>query len=122
MLIWLASFLAAAALSYVLLLWLKPLLARHTLAKPNARSSHKVPTPQGGGIAVIAAVLLVATAGQIVLDQEPVGLIYDDGNSEPFCIHESPYASFEAIASSALGYLRYGLMPVPALEPSGEAA
>lgn len=74
MLIWLASFLAAAALSYGLLLWLKPLLARHTLAKPNSRSSHKVPTPQGGGIAVIVAVLLVATAGQIVLDQEPAEL------------------------------------------------
>lgn len=74
MLFGLVSFLAAAALSYGLVLWLKPLLARHTLAKPNARSSHKVPTPQGGGIAVLAAVLLVATAGQIVLDQQPAEL------------------------------------------------
>jgi UDP-N-acetylmuramyl pentapeptide phosphotransferase/UDP-N-acetylglucosamine-1-phosphate transferase len=63
----LVSFLAAAALSYGLLLWLKPLLARHTLAKPNARSSHKVPTPQGGGIAVLAAILLVVIVNQIVL-------------------------------------------------------
>jgi UDP-N-acetylmuramyl pentapeptide phosphotransferase/UDP-N-acetylglucosamine-1-phosphate transferase len=30
------------------------------LARPNARSSHKVPTPQGAGIAVIAVALLVA--------------------------------------------------------------
>jgi UDP-N-acetylmuramyl pentapeptide phosphotransferase/UDP-N-acetylglucosamine-1-phosphate transferase len=30
------------------------------LARPNARSSHKVPTPQGAGIAVIATTLLVA--------------------------------------------------------------
>jgi UDP-N-acetylmuramyl pentapeptide phosphotransferase/UDP-N-acetylglucosamine-1-phosphate transferase len=73
----LVSVLAAAAISYGLLLWLKPLLGRHTLAKPNARSSHKVPTPQGGGIAVLAAMLLVATASQIVmgklglLDQPP---------------------------------------------------
>src|SRR4029077_613269 len=27
------------------------------LAKPNARSTHRTPTPQGGGIAVIAATL-----------------------------------------------------------------
>jgi len=29
------------------------------LARPNARSSHKQPTPQGGGIAVIAATIVV---------------------------------------------------------------
>lgn len=55
----LCSFLAAAALSFGLLLWLEPLLARYALAKPNARSSHKKPTAQGGGIAVIAATMLV---------------------------------------------------------------
>src|SRR5262245_2118916 len=56
----LASFIAAAAVSFGLLLWLKPLLARYALAKPNARSSHKEPTPQGGGLAVIAAAIIVA--------------------------------------------------------------
>ncbi|TWB01939.1 glycosyl transferase [Bradyrhizobium stylosanthis] len=41
--------------------WLSmPLLQRYALARPNARSSHRIPTPQGGGIAVIAATLLVA--------------------------------------------------------------
>ncbi len=30
------------------------------MARPNARSSHKVPTPQGAGIAVISVTLLVA--------------------------------------------------------------
>ena len=35
---------------------------RIALAKPNARSSHRVPTPQGAGIAVIAATLVVAVA------------------------------------------------------------
>ncbi|PIT02152.1 glycosyl transferase [Bradyrhizobium nitroreducens] len=41
--------------------WLSmPLLQRYALARPNARSSHKIPTPQGAGIAVIAATLLVA--------------------------------------------------------------
>jgi len=57
-------FFAAAAISFGLLLWLRPLLVRYALANPNARSSHKTPTPQGGGIAIIAAtVIVVATAG-----------------------------------------------------------
>jgi UDP-N-acetylmuramyl pentapeptide phosphotransferase/UDP-N-acetylglucosamine-1-phosphate transferase len=55
-----ASILAAAALSAGLTRLLRPLLARYALARPNARSSHVVPTPQGAGIAVIAATLLVA--------------------------------------------------------------
>ncbi|WP_322518154.1 glycosyltransferase family 4 protein [Rhodopseudomonas palustris] len=37
-----------------------PLLARYAMARPNARSSHRVPTPQGAGIAVIAATLAIA--------------------------------------------------------------
>jgi UDP-N-acetylmuramyl pentapeptide phosphotransferase/UDP-N-acetylglucosamine-1-phosphate transferase len=49
----------AAAISFGLLLCLRPLLAHYALAKPNARSSHKMPTPQGGGIAVIAATMIV---------------------------------------------------------------
>ncbi len=53
---------AAAALSSVLIATLLPLLRRNAMAKPNARSSHTVPTPQGGGIAVIAATIIVAAA------------------------------------------------------------
>ncbi|MBB3809794.1 UDP-N-acetylmuramyl pentapeptide phosphotransferase/UDP-N-acetylglucosamine-1-phosphate transferase [Pseudochelatococcus contaminans] len=53
----------AAALSALLILSLKPLLQRYALARPNARSSHRIPTPQGGGIAVIAAALVCAAAG-----------------------------------------------------------
>ncbi len=37
---------------------LRPLLMRYVMAKPNQRSSHKVATPQGGGIAVIAATVV----------------------------------------------------------------
>jgi UDP-N-acetylmuramyl pentapeptide phosphotransferase/UDP-N-acetylglucosamine-1-phosphate transferase len=59
-----ASFVAAAAISFGLLLWLRPLLARYALAKPNARSSHKEPTPQGGGAAVIAATIIVVAAAE----------------------------------------------------------
>lgn len=47
----------------LLILLLKPLLQRYALARPNARSSHRIPTPQGGGIAVVLAGLLCAGAG-----------------------------------------------------------
>jgi UDP-N-acetylmuramyl pentapeptide phosphotransferase/UDP-N-acetylglucosamine-1-phosphate transferase len=56
----------AAAASAALILALRPLLARYALAKPNARSSHVVPTPQGGGIAVMIATLL-ATGVAVIL-------------------------------------------------------
>lgn len=52
-----------AALLSCLITWaIRPLLLRHALAKPNARSTHRVPTPQGGGIAVIASILTVTAA------------------------------------------------------------
>jgi UDP-N-acetylmuramyl pentapeptide phosphotransferase/UDP-N-acetylglucosamine-1-phosphate transferase len=52
--------LAAAGVSAGLIVLLRPLLQRYALARPNARSSHTIPTPQGAGIAVIAATLVVA--------------------------------------------------------------
>jgi UDP-N-acetylmuramyl pentapeptide phosphotransferase/UDP-N-acetylglucosamine-1-phosphate transferase len=58
----LSALIAAAMLSAVVTWAIRPLLLRHALARPNARSSHRVPTPQGGGIAVIAATLVVAGA------------------------------------------------------------
>ncbi len=51
---------AAALLSAGITWAIRPWLLRHALARPNARSSHRIPTPQGAGIAVIAATLLVA--------------------------------------------------------------
>ena len=58
-----ALLIAASALATAgLIVLLKPLLARYALARPNARSSHTAPTPQGGGIAVVAVVLAVVLA------------------------------------------------------------
>jgi len=55
------AILAASALLSALLIWaLGPLLKCYAMARPNARSSHKVPTPQGGGVAVVATVLVVS--------------------------------------------------------------
>ena len=49
----------AAVISVALIVALRPFLARYALARPNARSSHSKPTPQGGGIAVVAAMTIV---------------------------------------------------------------
>jgi UDP-N-acetylmuramyl pentapeptide phosphotransferase/UDP-N-acetylglucosamine-1-phosphate transferase len=60
---------ALAALLCLCITWvIKPLLQRYALARPNARSSHSIPTPQGGGIAVIAATLAAAGAGAILMN------------------------------------------------------
>lgn len=53
-----------ALASAIAILILYPVLKRYALAKPNARSSHLIPTPQGAGIAVIA---IVAGASAIAL-------------------------------------------------------
>lgn len=53
---------AAAVLAAMLCVALRPLLLRYALARPNARSSHKIPTPQGGGIAVLAGAFLALGA------------------------------------------------------------
>src|SRR5262245_21686901 len=53
----------AAAVSAALIVLLRPLLVRYAMARPNARSSHREPTPQGGGIAVVAAALAALWLG-----------------------------------------------------------
>jgi len=62
----LATFLAACAICFALLFLLEPVLRRYALAKPNARSSHKTPTPQGGGIAVVAATIAAVSAAIVL--------------------------------------------------------
>jgi UDP-N-acetylmuramyl pentapeptide phosphotransferase/UDP-N-acetylglucosamine-1-phosphate transferase len=55
--LWAAAIVAGCAgLSALLILMLRPILIRYLLAHPNARSSHRSPTPQGAGLAVMAAV------------------------------------------------------------------
>jgi UDP-N-acetylmuramyl pentapeptide phosphotransferase/UDP-N-acetylglucosamine-1-phosphate transferase len=63
--LFLLAIVAAAIISAGLTAAIRPLLLKHALAKPNARSSHRIPTPQGAGIAVIAATLVVAAAVMI---------------------------------------------------------
>ena len=65
----------AAVTSAALILLLRPLLARYALARPNARSSHVVPTPQGGGIAVMIATLIAAGVAAILLPGIDLGAL-----------------------------------------------
>src|SRR6516162_8581616 len=58
--------LVALVLSFGLMLLLRPWLERYAMVRPNARSSHYQPTPQGGGIPVVVATLVVAW-GAVVL-------------------------------------------------------
>lgn len=73
--------LAAALISAALIVVLQPVLARYALARPNARSSHLEPTPQGGGIAVVAATVLVvvgtsALVPELIKDQRELAILF----------------------------------------------
>jgi|SRR6185312_5547824 UDP-N-acetylmuramyl pentapeptide phosphotransferase/UDP-N-acetylglucosamine-1-phosphate transferase len=59
----------AGFISYGLVLMLRASLARFALAQPNARSSHKSPTPQGGGIAVVGAIIAVAGGASLAIPE-----------------------------------------------------
>ena len=59
-----------AGLSTLLILVLKPVLVRHLLAHPNARSSHKSPTPQGAGLAVMLSVLAGSALAILIWGRE----------------------------------------------------
>jgi UDP-N-acetylmuramyl pentapeptide phosphotransferase/UDP-N-acetylglucosamine-1-phosphate transferase len=61
--------LVAMLMSLALIALLRPSLTRFALAHPNARSSHRKPTPQGGGIAVVVATFAVAWAA-VALDPQ----------------------------------------------------
>src|SRR5690348_7584114 len=61
----------SAILCAILIRMLWPLLVRYAMAIPNARSSHKVPTPQGGGIAVVIATAATSLGGAMVLSGTP---------------------------------------------------
>jgi UDP-N-acetylmuramyl pentapeptide phosphotransferase/UDP-N-acetylglucosamine-1-phosphate transferase len=65
----------AAGCSAVLILLLLPMFRRYALARPNARSSHRIPTPQGGGVAVILAVAIALVANGALIGPERTALI-----------------------------------------------
>ena len=60
-----------AVLSALFILVLRPILMRHLLSQPNARSSHTIPTPQGAGLAVMASVFAGCVLGLFFAPAEP---------------------------------------------------
>jgi UDP-N-acetylmuramyl pentapeptide phosphotransferase/UDP-N-acetylglucosamine-1-phosphate transferase len=66
---WAAIIAASAGISAGAILILRPILVRHLLAHPNDRSSHKVATPQGAGLAVMLALLVVCAAAGLLMPQ-----------------------------------------------------
>jgi UDP-N-acetylmuramyl pentapeptide phosphotransferase/UDP-N-acetylglucosamine-1-phosphate transferase len=58
---------ASCVTSVLLIIVLRPLLQRYALARPNARSSHVIPTPQGGGLAVISATIAAAIIPGLII-------------------------------------------------------
>ncbi|MGB6448850.1 MAG: glycosyltransferase family 4 protein [Xanthobacteraceae bacterium] len=69
---------SAMLMCIALIIFLRPVFKRYALARPNARSSHTIPTRQGGGIAVVAATIVVS-----------VGILYtasDEAGTIPLAI------------------------------------
>jgi len=58
-----ATAVCSAVVCVGLIVILRPVLRRYALAKPNVRSSHREPTPQGGGLAVVAATIAATWLG-----------------------------------------------------------
>ena len=64
----------AGGLAFMLTLAVRPWLGRIATVHPNARSSHRVPTPQGAGIAVVVAGLFTAVAAFALSEGVPTGM------------------------------------------------
>jgi UDP-N-acetylmuramyl pentapeptide phosphotransferase/UDP-N-acetylglucosamine-1-phosphate transferase len=69
-----AIIILAMLICVALIIALRPLFKRYALARPNARSSHTMPTRQGGGIAVIGATIIV-TVGMMYSASAEAGTI-----------------------------------------------
>ena len=76
-------YVAATAFGCLMLIGLlRPLLVRYAMARPNARSAHAAPTPQGGGMAVLGTVVLAAWLAAAALGVEgPTALGFGPGSS-----------------------------------------
>jgi UDP-N-acetylmuramyl pentapeptide phosphotransferase/UDP-N-acetylglucosamine-1-phosphate transferase len=94
--------LIAAGLCAALILLLKPWLVRYAMARPSARGLHTVPTPQGGGIAVLIGCACGAGVGAGI-----------------FGLGASEAARLASILGAAAGLAVLGLIddirPLPAL-------
>ncbi len=90
---WLGAPLAiiASLICILVTLLLMPLFRAYAMARPNARSSHDTPVPQGGGVAVV-----VATLCAVLID----GFIGVPGSGSPL-----PVLAFAVILIGGIGAL-----------------
>ncbi len=58
---------ASAAISAAAIMALRPILIRHLTVHPNERSSHRIPTPQGAGLGVMFALLVVCGGAALLM-------------------------------------------------------
>lgn len=65
------AFMLAFMVSWGAISLLMPLFRAYALARPNGRSSHKTPVPQGGGAGVLAGALLVGLPLASMAAQSP---------------------------------------------------
>jgi len=114
----LIAVLPAALFTWVLLAWLVPRLRRSWLDQPNGRSSHRRPTPRGGGIAfvVIGSAGAALQAGPLPLLALPLALVglRDDRHGLPAWVR---YGVQLATAAALLvaawpGWLPWALAPL----------
>ena len=95
-------FCLGTGLSVFLIRLLHPWLVRYAMAKPTARGLHTIPTPQGGGIAVLCSTMAVGAAGAWWVG-----------------VAEGDWARLAAVAAATTGLAMLGLMddirPLPAL-------
>ena len=131
-----ALLLAAALTSAALIVLLRPLFMRYALARPNARSSHAAPTPQGGGVAVVAAVIVTlgaiggigadaraALPGMLPLGAGVVLLTIIGAVDDMFAVAALPRLALQAVAVIAVvATMPQELRAVPAIPLAVERA
>jgi UDP-N-acetylmuramyl pentapeptide phosphotransferase/UDP-N-acetylglucosamine-1-phosphate transferase len=128
--LWGILLVAGCAAVSALLIWvLRPILMRHLLAQPNARSSHAVPTPQGAGLAVMASVLAGCALGLVFAPAEPrllgvlaaaAGLTLLGAIDDAYTVSVPSRLAGQALAAVVLvGTLPGNLRLFPGLLPAG---
>ena len=115
-------FVAVTAFGCILLVGLlHPLLVRYAMARPNARSAHRTPTPQGGGIAVLGTAVVATVFAASALGREgPTALGFGPGSS--FAVADADWwrlllVLVAAVLVAAVGFIDdiWPLPPLPRL-------
>ncbi|MCP9841886.1 glycosyltransferase family 4 protein [Synechococcus sp. J7-Johnson] len=69
------ALLSSGAASWLLLRWMIPRLQRHLLDLPNVRSAHAVPTPRGGGLAIVLVTVMTSLIAEVANWSSPLATL-----------------------------------------------